>query len=90
MIVITPIAQAKVSSAPVLKKEQLSSIAEITNGVIRPGKIPGAVILIGSQGKVIYRQAFGYRALVPHKLPMTIDTIFDLASLTKVIATPLL
>ena len=50
-------------------------------------KIPGAVILIGNQGKIVYRRAFGLRALKPKKLPMTTDTIFDIASLTKVIAT---
>jgi CubicO group peptidase (beta-lactamase class C family) len=54
---------------------------------IREGKIPGAVLLIGHQGKVIYRKAFGFRALRPRMLPMTEDTIFDIASLTKVVAT---
>ncbi len=49
--------------------------------------IPGAVLLIGHDGKVIYRKAYGSRALVPSKEPMTLDTIFDAASLTKVIAT---
>ncbi len=68
-------------------EEQLAPISEMTKKVIRGGKIPGAVILIGNREKVVYRQAFGYRALVPDKLPMTIDTIFDLASLTKVVAT---
>ncbi len=54
---------------------------------IQAGKIPGAVILIGNQGKIVYRQAFGLRARKPKKIPMTTDTIFDIASLTKVIAT---
>jgi CubicO group peptidase (beta-lactamase class C family) len=43
--------------------------------------------LIGHQGHIVYRRALGYRALEPTKRPMTDDTIFDLASLTKVIAT---
>jgi len=55
--------------------------------VIQSGKIPGAVILIGNEGKIVYRRAFGLRALKPKKLPMATDTIFDMASLTKVIAT---
>jgi len=87
IVVITPMAQDKPASSAGLKEEQLASIEEITKRAIRAGKIPGAVILIGNQEKVIYRQAFGLRALVPHKLPMTIETIFDMASLTKVIAT---
>ena len=54
---------------------------------ITEGKVPGAVVLIGNREKIIYRRAFGYRSLEPEKLPMTVDTVFDLASLTKVVAT---
>ena len=50
-------------------------------------KTPGAVVLIGHEGRVVYRRAFGYRSLAPKKVPMTEDTVFDLASLTKPIAT---
>lgn len=49
--------------------------------------IPGAVLLIGHDSKIVYRKAYGDRALIPKREPMTIDTIFDAASLTKVIAT---
>ena len=77
------------TSAPsqVLREEQWVPIAEMAKKEIQAGNIPGAVILIGNQGKVVYRRAFGLRALRPKKVPMTIDTIFDIASLTKVIAT---
>ncbi len=54
---------------------------------IREDKIPGAVLLAGHRGHVIFRKAYGYRALVPRKEPMTADTIFDIASLTKIVAT---
>jgi uncharacterized protein YbbC (DUF1343 family)/CubicO group peptidase (beta-lactamase class C family) len=54
---------------------------------IRDGKTPGAAVLVGHRGRIVYRQAFGNRALEPARLPMTIDTIFDLSSLTKVVAT---
>ncbi|HYB44156.1 MAG TPA: exo-beta-N-acetylmuramidase NamZ domain-containing protein [Candidatus Methylomirabilis sp.] len=50
-------------------------------------EVPGAVILVGQGDRVLYRKAVGSRALVPHTEPMTADTIFDLASLTKVVAT---
>jgi uncharacterized protein YbbC (DUF1343 family)/CubicO group peptidase (beta-lactamase class C family) len=70
-----------------LSKKQIAPIAEIVQDAIRTDKIPGAVILIGNHNRVIYRRAFGYRELEPEKLPMTVDTIFDLASLTKVVAT---
>ena len=48
---------------------------------------PGAVVIVGHEGKVIYRKAFGSRSLDPAIEPMTVDTIFDMASLTKVMAT---
>ena len=50
-------------------------------------RIPGGVLLVGHNGRVIYRKAFGSRSLEPKQETMTIDTIFDLASLTKCIAT---
>lgn len=49
--------------------------------------IPGAVLLVGHKGQVVYQKAYGWRSLVPSREPMTLDTIFDAASLTKVIAT---
>jgi uncharacterized protein YbbC (DUF1343 family)/CubicO group peptidase (beta-lactamase class C family) len=59
----------------------------VINQAIREDKIPGAVLLVGHHGQIVYRQAYGFRALVPAKEPMTVDTIFDIASLTKVVAT---
>jgi uncharacterized protein YbbC (DUF1343 family)/CubicO group peptidase (beta-lactamase class C family) len=54
---------------------------------IQDGLIPGAVLIVGQNGKILHRKAYGQRALVPAREAMTIDTIFDAASLTKVIAT---
>lgn len=54
---------------------------------ITEGRIPGAVLWVGQPGKILHRKAYGARALEPQKEPMTLDTIFDAASLTKVIAT---
>lgn len=54
---------------------------------VRDGLIPGGVLLVGREGRIIHRRAYGNRALVPAREPMTVDTIFDLASLTKVVAT---
>ena len=54
---------------------------------VRDGLVPGAVLLVGHDGKIIHRKAYGSRALVPQREPMTIDTMFDAASLTKVVAT---
>lgn len=54
---------------------------------IQQGKIPGAVLLVGQGGKVRYKKAYGKRALVPAEEEMTLDTIFDVASLTKIVST---
>jgi len=54
---------------------------------VHDGLIPGAVLIAGQSGKILHRKAYGDRALIPAHEPMTVDTIFDAASLTKVIAT---
>ena len=65
----------------------LGSVDSVIEQSIHDGTIPGAVLLVGHNGVVIYRKAYGNRALEPQREPMTLDTIFDLASLTKVIVT---
>ena len=57
------------------------------NQAIEQGRLPGAVVIVGHGDQVVYRKAYGKRALVPLPEAMTADTIFDCASLTKVIAT---
>jgi uncharacterized protein YbbC (DUF1343 family)/CubicO group peptidase (beta-lactamase class C family) len=54
---------------------------------IRQKQVPGAVLVVGHDGKVIYRKAYGERSLEPEHEAMTADTVFDMASLTKVMAT---
>ncbi len=74
-------------SEPGLDAQKLAGIPAVVNQAIAQGKCPGAVVLIGHRGRVVYRAAFGHRSLVPTVTPMTPDTIFDMASMTKVIAT---
>jgi uncharacterized protein YbbC (DUF1343 family) len=64
-----------------------ASADRVLEQAIHEGRIPGAVLIVGHQGKVIYRKAYGARALEPKREEMTLDTIFDCASLTKVVAT---
>ena len=68
-------------------KTALAGIDQLMNAAIARGAIPGGVVLVGHDGHVVYRNAFGMRSLEPDKEAMTADTIFDLASLTKCIAT---
>ena len=60
---------------------------ELMAEAVRQEEIPGGVLLVSHKGQVVYRKAFGQRSLVPQREDMTADTIFDLASLTKVVAT---
>jgi len=60
--------------------------AAIAEGV-EQGVIPGAVVLVGHDGQVVHRKAFGRRAVEPVSETMTADTIFDMASVTKCLAT---
>jgi uncharacterized protein YbbC (DUF1343 family)/CubicO group peptidase (beta-lactamase class C family) len=73
--------------APEIDVWRLTRIDQVARQEIAAGHIPGAVIVVGYHGKIIYRKAFGKRALEPWPRPMRVDTIFDLASLTKVVAT---
>ncbi|MEP6788167.1 MAG: exo-beta-N-acetylmuramidase NamZ domain-containing protein [Acidobacteriota bacterium] len=66
---------------------KLNQIDALVAADIAAKKLPGAVVLVGHKGKIVFRKAYGNRSLVPTVEPMTVDTIFDLASLTKVIAT---
>jgi uncharacterized protein YbbC (DUF1343 family)/CubicO group peptidase (beta-lactamase class C family) len=66
---------------------RLALVEPIVNAAIADKKAPGVVLLVGRGDRVVYQKAFGNRAVSPAVEPMTIGTIFDLASLTKVVAT---
>jgi CubicO group peptidase (beta-lactamase class C family) len=54
---------------------------------VAKGVFPGAVLLVNKEEQVVYHRAFGNRSLEPDTTPLTEDTIFDLSSLTKPLAT---
>jgi uncharacterized protein YbbC (DUF1343 family)/CubicO group peptidase (beta-lactamase class C family) len=66
---------------------RLDAIEPLVTQAIGEKKLPGAVVLIGRGDRILYQKAIGHRALLPEPERMTLDTIFDLASLTKVVAT---
>lgn len=89
-----PFAFAKAQSLPValpqsvgMNAAKLNQIDALVAKDIADKKLPGAVVLVGHKGKIVFRKAYGNRALVPALEKMTVDTIFDVASLTKPIAT---
>src|SRR5579862_2284285 len=58
---------------------KLHVLDHIIDKAITDHQIPGAVLLVSHNGEIVYRKAFGYRSLEPHREPMTLDTIFDIA-----------
>lgn len=60
---------------------------DVLKDAVANGNAPGAVLVVGHNGMTVYRKAYGNRTVGPKPEAMTVDTIFDLASLTKVIAT---
>ncbi|HVJ42168.1 MAG TPA: serine hydrolase [Dongiaceae bacterium] len=64
-----------------------TAVSKVVGEEIAAGHLTGAVVVIGMGGEVAFRGAFGERMVTPQRLPMTLDTVFDLASLTKVVAT---
>ncbi len=67
--------------------ERLDRIDAAVNQAIDKGDLPGAVVLVVHRGHVIFRKAYGQRSKQPEAVAMTADTVFDLASLTKPMAT---
>lgn len=72
---------------PVQTHDRFAPIDAIMQDAVDASRIPGGVVLVGHNGKIVYRKAFGSRSLEPTRERMTLDTVFDLASLTKCIAT---
>ncbi|MGI8670033.1 MAG: serine hydrolase domain-containing protein, partial [Aridibacter sp.] len=70
-----------------MSSEKLNQVDDLVEQAIKDKKMPGAVVLVGRKGKVVFRKAYGKRSLLPTVEDMTVDTIFDVASLTKPIAT---
>ena len=81
LFLATPVAQQAASDA------RWHRLDEVIEAAITEHKLPGAVVLVGQRDRVLYEKAYGQRALEPKREAMTVDTIFDAASLTKVIAT---
>lgn len=70
-----------------VSKPRLAEIDAEVEREIAQKRLPGAVVLISRNGGVVWRKAYGARAVEPAREQMTADTIFDVASLTKIVAT---
>src|SRR6202000_521250 len=88
---------APASSAPdAAPPPEFATVSKLMNDAIAASTVPGGVVVIGHGGKVVFHQAYGSRKLAGEPgldgspapaEPMTEDTIFDMASLTKCLAT---
>jgi CubicO group peptidase (beta-lactamase class C family) len=82
---MSPALRAVVTKVPMGFQE----IEGLFEDAVTRGIFPGAVLLAARGDEVVLERAFGYRSLVPAKTPLTLDAVFDLASLTKPLATSL-
>jgi CubicO group peptidase (beta-lactamase class C family) len=69
---------------------RFANVSRLAQQAVTDGVVPGAVILVSTGGQVVFREAFGKRALEPQPLPAGIDTIYDVASVTKAVVTSVL
>lgn len=70
-----------------MRSERLSHIDPIVEAGLDEKKMPGCVIAIGRHGKIALLRAYGDKRVEPQVEPMTVDTVFDMASITKPVAT---
>ncbi len=66
---------------------RLQRVDSLILHAIEKEEIPGAVLLVSRHNKIAYRKSYGYKQILPHKVKMELNTVFDLASLTKPLAT---
>jgi len=70
-----------------ISSEKLEDAYKVVEEAVKNREIPGAVALVAREGKIVGLREYGYAMVTPEVWPMREDTIFDLASLTKPIAT---
>jgi uncharacterized protein YbbC (DUF1343 family)/CubicO group peptidase (beta-lactamase class C family) len=66
---------------------KLESIDQVVNQSLQAGEMAGAVVAILHRNDMVFHRAYGFRQAEPEPLPMQTDTLFDLASITKPVAT---
>ena len=94
LLILLLVAQPVLAQVPSARPESVSvapaRLAEMDAVIaadIAKGKLPGAVVVVGRKGRIVWQKTYGSRAVEPTREAMTADTIFDVASLTKIVAT---
>ncbi len=70
-----------------MNAQLLQQVDSVVQEGLDAERMPGCVVALGRRGKLVFLKAYGFRQLKPTKAAMTVDTVFDLASLTKPIVT---
>lgn len=86
MTFVVPAFLGTARAAPGMKRDRLAAMDQAIEAAIAEGRLPGGVLWLERDGQV-YRKSYGFRALEPNRERTRLDTIYDAASLTKVIAT---
>lgn len=93
-LILLLVAQPVLAQLPLAKPEsvamsasRLSEMDMVIAGEIENRRLPGAVVYVGRKGRVVWHKSYGARVVDPARETMTPETIFDVASLTKVVAT---
>jgi len=86
---VTILALLVLPALAVAEPPDFSGVDEAANDAVASGEIPGVVVLVGRGDEILLHRAYGSRRLLPKPAPMTPDTIFDVASLTKPLGTTL-
>lgn len=90
VLVLSLVALALLASiVPARALPDFAGVEEAARDAVASGEIPGVVILIGQGQETLFHRAWGWRTLVPEPRLMSIDTVFDVASLTKPLGTTL-
>ncbi|MCQ2140262.1 MAG: serine hydrolase [Bacteroidales bacterium] len=76
-------------NAPKFDMSRMALADSVIEKAIVDSIIPGAVLCVVRGDEVVYKKAYGYKQLIPEAVPMTTETVFDLASLSKCIGTTL-
>jgi len=71
-------------------KLRFEPVHKLCTAATEDGTVPGTVLLVVAGGTVVFHEAFGARQLVPRKLPVLRDTLYDVASITKAAVTSVL
>ncbi len=70
-----------------IDSQKLTTIDDVVADALAEKRMPGCVVLVGFRGQTVFLKSYGHRQILPEPMPMQTDTLFDLASLTKPIAT---